>query len=46
VSRWTPGEGHVLLHSAGRGQEFVFDCQEYPEALAWLSDLLCLNRDT
>jgi hypothetical protein len=33
------------LHSAGRGQEFVFDCQEYPEAVGWLSDLLCLNRD-
>ena len=46
VSRWTQGESHVLLHSAGRGQEFVFDCQEYPEALAWLSDLLCLSRDT
>ncbi|HCF85593.1 MAG TPA: hypothetical protein DEV72_10345 [Ktedonobacter sp.] len=42
LRRWTPEEGHVLLNSVGRGQEFVLDCQEYLEAEHWLSALLCL----
>jgi Nucleotide modification associated domain 3 len=42
LKRWTPEEGHVLLQSVGRGQEFVLDCEEYPEAVHWLSTLLCL----
>jgi hypothetical protein len=29
----------VLLHSAAPGQEFVLDCEEYPEALPWLARL-------
>lgn len=32
----------VLLNTVGRGQEFVLDCQDYPEAVQWLSQLLCL----
>ena len=43
LKRWTPEEGHVLLQSVGRGQEFVLDCEEYPEAVHWLSTLLCLK---
>lgn len=42
VRRWKVEEEYVLLNSVGRGQEFVLDCQEYPEALHWLSRLLCL----
>jgi hypothetical protein len=42
LRRWTPEEGHVLLRSVGRGQEFVLDCEEHPEAVHWLSTLLCL----
>jgi hypothetical protein len=30
----------VLLHGAAPGQEFVLDCDEYPEAIPWLSQLL------
>jgi hypothetical protein len=38
--RWQMQEDSVLLRSAGRGQEFVLDCDEYPEALAWLANLI------
>jgi hypothetical protein len=39
LHRWSMQEDHVLLQSAFRGQEFVLDCDEYPEALAWLAGL-------
>lgn len=42
-SHWTRDEDTVLLRTVGRGQEFVLDCQEYPEALEWLCQLLCLQ---
>ncbi len=32
----------VLLKSACLGQEFVLDCEEYPEAIDWLSNILAL----
>lgn len=35
-SRWQPEEDGVLLRTVGRGQEFVLNCDEYPESLAWL----------
>jgi hypothetical protein len=41
--RWEslPGDRDgVLLHSVGRGQEFVLDVGEYPEAVPWLKALL------
>ncbi|HZS78425.1 MAG TPA: hypothetical protein VFA41_17570 [Ktedonobacteraceae bacterium] len=37
---WTLREDGVLLKTVGRGQEFVLDCDEYPEAVAWVADLL------
>lgn len=39
ISRWTSDGHHALLQSVGRGQEFVLDCDEYPEALDWLSEM-------
>lgn len=39
-SRWTRDERGVLLRSAAKGQEFVLDCDYYPEAKAWLHNLL------
>jgi hypothetical protein len=42
-ARWTMEEHYVLLDSVGRGQEFVLDCEEYPEALDWLCGLLRLS---
>jgi hypothetical protein len=41
-SRWAKGEGGVLLSSVSRGQEFVLDCDHFPEALVWLQGLLNL----
>lgn len=37
--RWQHRGNHVLLHASPRGQEFVLDCEEYPEALAWVAAL-------
>jgi len=44
LSRWQLVEDHVLLNSVGRGQEFVLDCQEYPEALNWLTGMFRLQN--
>jgi hypothetical protein len=32
---WTLCDDHAVLRSACIGQEFVLDCDHYPEALAW-----------
>ena len=40
LSRWRIEKDYVLLNSVGRGQEFVLDCQEYPEAVNWLRSIL------
>jgi hypothetical protein len=39
-SRWHRDETGTHLISAGRGQEFVLDCNHYPEAIPWLVDLM------
>lgn len=39
-NRWTKRANHVLLQTVGRGQEFILDCVDYPEALPWLSHML------
>ena len=39
LKRWSMQDDHVLLQSAGRGQEFVLDCDEYPEAISWLDEM-------
>lgn len=38
--RWRRIEHGTELRTAARGQEFILDCDEYPEALPWLSSLL------
>ncbi len=39
--RWTVLDDHqVLLRTATRGQEFVLDVAQYPEALAWAHGLI------
>lgn len=40
--RWEMYEGYTQLKSVGRGQEFVLDCDEYPEAVGWLENVLRL----
>lgn len=39
-NRWSQHEGHTLLSTVGRGQEFVLDCEHYPEAAEWLAGIL------
>jgi hypothetical protein len=34
----------ALLQSAERGQEFVLDCEDYPEAIQWLSQLVHISE--
>lgn len=38
-ARWTDCETSTRLQSVGRGQEFVLDIDEYPEAGAWLRSI-------
>ncbi|MFZ4534947.1 hypothetical protein [Propionivibrio sp.] len=37
--RWTPEGSTVRLNTVGRGQEFVLDCDHYPESIDWLMQL-------
>jgi len=37
--QWGKTKEGVILHSVGRGQEFVLDCDQYPEARDWLTEL-------
>jgi hypothetical protein len=39
-ARWTTNDGRVTLRSVPRGQEFVLDAEEYPEAVGWAAELL------
>ena len=36
---WGVDDNHAFLSSVPRGQEFVFDTKEYPEAIEWIKGL-------
>lgn len=38
--RWTPSDTGVFLQTICQGQEFVLDCDQYPQALDWLAEIL------
>ncbi|MGF1460530.1 MAG: hypothetical protein ACFBSG_16070 [Leptolyngbyaceae cyanobacterium] len=38
-SRWQLGDRSVWLKNVGQGQEFVLNCDHYPEAVNWLIEL-------
>ncbi len=40
AARWTRGRDHVRLRAAARGQEFVLDADDYPEAADWALGLI------
>lgn len=40
LGRWRRTDDRTELRTAARGQEFILDCGEYPEAVPWLSGLL------
>ena len=44
--RWRRDDNHAYLRSVGRGQEFVLDLAHYPDAVEWLSDLVCYLGST
>ena len=39
-SRWQQVKDGVMLTAVSRGQEFILDCGDYPEAINWLAELL------
>ncbi len=43
--RWKKSDGSVLLDTVGRGQEFVLDCQDYPELREWTEQILRIQRE-
>lgn len=38
--RWSMSGQSVRVRTVGRGQEFVLDCDHYPETLDWLAQIL------
>ena len=38
-SRWTRQDNSTLLQTVAKGQEFVLDCEHYPESKNWLAGL-------
>lgn len=40
LSRWDRVGSRTELRSVARGQEFVLDCDEYPEAINWAYDII------
>jgi hypothetical protein len=44
LKRWEKKDGKLFLDAAARGQKFVLDCDYYPEAIQWLTDLLKSNQ--
>ena len=43
LSRWKESNAVVVLNCVSRGQEFVLNCEHYPEAVNWLLGLLPLT---
>jgi hypothetical protein len=39
LARWQKTDRGVFLTSVSRGQEFVLDCSDYPEAIHWIKAL-------
>jgi len=38
--RWSCREWNLYLQTVAKGQEFVLDCREYPEAVDWAGALI------
>jgi hypothetical protein len=38
--RWIKEDGRLYLQTVAKGQEFVLDCDEYPEAMDWARALV------
>ncbi|MBT0653359.1 hypothetical protein [Geomobilimonas luticola] len=44
MTRWQQSERSTILKTAARGQEFILDCKEHPEAIGWLKKILTSTR--
>jgi hypothetical protein len=44
TSRWTTADEAVLLQAVARGQEFILDCDDYPESADWLAELVVRSQ--
>lgn len=44
VDSWQIDDDGVLLQTVAKGQEFVLDCDDYPEAADWISDIILPNK--
>ena len=40
ATRWQRDNDFAYLQSVGRGQEFVLDLEEYPEAMSWIAGMV------
>ncbi|MBN2842928.1 MAG: hypothetical protein JXM68_07550, partial [Sedimentisphaerales bacterium] len=45
-NRWQKFDSYALLDSAQRGQEFVLNCDYYPEAIGWINNLINFNSSS
>jgi len=45
MARWHKSKHGTQLNTVGRGQEFVLDADEYPEAIDWLKGLLTVAQE-
>jgi hypothetical protein len=43
LTRWERGDQCANLRAVNRGQEFILNCDEYPEAITWVRDLLAAS---
>ena len=44
-TNWKKKKDCVYLQTVARGQEFILDCQDYPEALKWIGHLIAKSKD-
>jgi hypothetical protein len=40
MARWQTTENGTRLNAVARGQEFIHDTSDFPEAIEWLKELL------
>ena len=40
LERWSKRDGKTRLQSTARGQEFILDADQYPEAISWVKEIV------
>lgn len=46
LARWQKTDNAVRLKAVARGQEFILNTAEFPEAVEWLKELIAVNSTT